>query len=492
MGVYSSEGDEVAYAFYNTTFAQYLTATAGRTFDPPIEFDMIPGTLTALMDMADSEDIDFTFASSGVSSCAATEHDAQPLVTIINRREVQGHEYDLDQYGGVIFTLATNDQVNSIQDLKDRTIGTGSITAMGGGQSQLYEMVRNGLSYVSDPKQVVFTNDETLIVQAVLDGEFEIGMARTDQIERHLDENGKPLDPSIFKIINAQTHTLEDGTLFPFKTSTSLHPEWPVMALNHVAVDVSKAVQDALLALGDHAMSIDLKRNLKCETTPAIARLAKKSQSTGMLTGFRPARNYFSVRTKQQAAGFMNEDAQGKWHCIRGNTLYHDITCPDEFYKVQEKDFNRSCEMIGLGCPKEQYDCYCKPCVHESVAVEVFEHVQSSDTSAEEVTPCEKMNVCGSIEQTNAITFRIVDRMERTGANFTATQRLDERSKNLAVREVVGEPWTYEFEFLESETGVAIVEIAMDGSQVNANRNIFFIFNCRIHTLLTTCCSRLP
>lgn len=56
-------------------------------------------------------------------------------------------------------------------------------------------MVKHGLSYVADPKQMVFTNDEIKTVQGVLDGDFEIGFARTDQIERHLDENGKQLDP---------------------------------------------------------------------------------------------------------------------------------------------------------------------------------------------------------------------------------------------------------------------------------------------------------
>lgn len=66
---------------------------------------------------------------------------------------------------------------------------------MGGGQTQLYEMHRAGLSYVADPLQMVFTSDERKTVQGVLDGDFEVGMARTDQIERHTDENGEHIDP---------------------------------------------------------------------------------------------------------------------------------------------------------------------------------------------------------------------------------------------------------------------------------------------------------
>ena len=49
----------------------------------------------------------------------------------INRREARGHVYELDKYGGVMFTLASNDRVNTIEDFKDKTIGAGGITMMG-------------------------------------------------------------------------------------------------------------------------------------------------------------------------------------------------------------------------------------------------------------------------------------------------------------------------------------------------------------------------
>lgn len=154
VGVFSSEGDEIAYQLYNTTFAQYLTATAGRKFDPPIQFDMFPVTLTEAMDLSKEEKIDFTYASSAVSSCMALERNAQPLVTVINRRSSRGHDYDLDVYGGVIFTLKDNDRVNSMDDLKDKIIGAGGITMMGGGQ------VRSSL-ISAFPTACVQEHDET-------------------------------------------------------------------------------------------------------------------------------------------------------------------------------------------------------------------------------------------------------------------------------------------------------------------------------------------
>ena len=195
VGVYSTEGEEQVFRVYGQTFAQYLTATAGLRFDPPVQFDLFPVSLTELAQKGEREKVDFMFGSAAVSSCMCAEQSAEPLVTIIHRRQARGHTYELDVYGGVIFTLANNTRVNTVEDLKDKTIGAGAITSMGGGQSQFYEMFRAGLSFVADPAQVVFTVDERLIVEGVLNEDFEVGFARTDQIERHRGPDGELVDP---------------------------------------------------------------------------------------------------------------------------------------------------------------------------------------------------------------------------------------------------------------------------------------------------------
>jgi len=329
IGVYANEGEDKVFEKYNLTFAEYLTETAGRKFNPPIEFGIVPVNLTALMALADEDKADFFFATSAVASCMATEYQSQLLVTITARRETRGRSYDLDQYGGVIFTLADNERVNGIADLKDSIIGAGGVTMLGGGQTQFYTMFENGLSYVADPKQVIFTGNEELTVQGVLEGKFEVGMARTDQIERHRDANGEPLDPNTFKVINAQTHVLDDGRLFPFLASTNLHAEWPVGALSHVDKNVAREVQEALLAIREHKASLELGQNVRCDTTPALANLSATALDVASAAGFRTARNYFTTRTEQEAAGFLRlNKSDGKLHCIRGETLYHDISCP--------------------------------------------------------------------------------------------------------------------------------------------------------------------
>jgi ABC-type phosphate/phosphonate transport system substrate-binding protein len=219
VGVYANNGAEAVFQQYNLTFAEYLTATAGQRFDPPIEFELSSENLFSLFNAAETEDVDFFFANAAAYSCMGLEHGAQPLATAVSRLTVRGHTFDLDVYGGVMFTLADNDEINDVSDFKEKVIGAGGITMMMGGQAQFYEMIRNGVSYINDPKQVVFTGNEADTVQGVLDGDFDVGFARTDQIERHLDANGDRINPGTCCACNPSTQAETTQLLFRIRVS---------------------------------------------------------------------------------------------------------------------------------------------------------------------------------------------------------------------------------------------------------------------------------
>lgn len=50
---------------YNKTFSDYLTATAGQRFDPPVEFEMVPVNFQGLFDAVQEDSIDFIYANPG-------------------------------------------------------------------------------------------------------------------------------------------------------------------------------------------------------------------------------------------------------------------------------------------------------------------------------------------------------------------------------------------------------------------------------------------
>lgn len=52
---------------------------------------------------------------------------------------------------------ADNRGINSIEDLRNKRIAAVKISEFAGGQSQFWVMMKNGLDYIMDPDQVIFT-----------------------------------------------------------------------------------------------------------------------------------------------------------------------------------------------------------------------------------------------------------------------------------------------------------------------------------------------
>ena len=171
--VHAIRGFDAAMREYNLTFSEYLTETAGKRFDPPIEFSMDPISFEGMNDAIENDEMDLFYANPGIYSCIGVEHGASPVVTIVSKLEVRQHVYELDVFGGVMFTRADNDEINSMQDYKDKVIGAGSIAQIMAAQVQFWVMQRAGISYVNDPAQVVFTYNQDLVVKGVLNGDFD-------------------------------------------------------------------------------------------------------------------------------------------------------------------------------------------------------------------------------------------------------------------------------------------------------------------------------
>jgi hypothetical protein len=324
-----------------------------------------------------------------------------------------------------------------------------------------------GLSYLMDPKQVVFTHDQAAVVQGVLNRDFDVGFVRTDQIEL------SQVDPALFKIIDPQTYVLDSGYVFPFLHSTDVFPEWPVASLPHVDQQVTEELQEALQAFRKHVDAYELYKDTnvwdpdRCDTFKELSELATRSAKASHLHGFRTPRSYHDVRTMMQTIGFMKQDGQGDWHCTRSDTLYEGIDCPEGHYKLPLDEYEQSCTDRGLHCP-EGSDCYCKPCVkaHEVDVYELTEEMKALETSGESLRDkgCDKMELCGSVEQTKEIVFHMFDNAERNTTNVEIKAHLATTTSYIPVVQI--DEFLYEFLWSANHVGVAILEISFNGVQI--------------------------
>jgi hypothetical protein len=185
-----------------------------------------------------------------------------------------------------------------------------------------------------------------------------------------------------FKIIDPRPH--DDGDDFPFERSTDLYPEWNIAALQHVPEDVSRHVQEAMLALADHAAvglkvrdcvaandeaycdSLDFPHSFvqdaRCDTTAVVAEKAVQAMEDGKYSSWTTTLSYMQLRTMQEATGFIQLVKEtNTWRCSRSEEIYDAIACPADYVKKSPADVKNGCAAQGLKCD-EGFQCICQPC----------------------------------------------------------------------------------------------------------------------------------
>lgn len=527
VGVLAIRGFPAAYEEFNATFSEYLTATAGARLsdrgDRAVRFELKPLNFRLLFTDVASRVVDLIYVNPSAYSCIESEYGAYSLTSQISLRRVSGAEFRLTQFGGVVFARANDDRVSTVTDLKDKTIAAASISGLGSGQMQFRLLQNKGLSYVHDPLRLVFTSNQGKVVRGVLDGTFDVGFVRTDQIERTKHLNGTLVDASLLKVIEPTPDPLQDdGTPFPFASSTRLYPEWNLASLTHVPNDVSVEVQRAMLDLADHAdageqlakcyescvniMDTNATNQTDCVracdaavvirdavevgpdgvvlgttfvTTPSLALLAHRARSRGKYAGWRSTLSYMELRNMQEETGFLVRNDDGPPACVRASRLHDAVVCPPGHFKKSVEEMENGCDAdaVGrVGCP-EGMQCLCRPC-QRAFDVDVFavrdDGEEPVDAANEVLRGCGKMAICGTVEQGNTLVLRAIDNRKRRGANMTVVFHEGEDIENLTAQLVVNATssfsfsfnHTYEFPVSSPQVGVVILEILVNDEQI--------------------------
>ena len=167
------------------------------------------------------------------------DYGANRIATLKNLR--LGKSYT--EFGGLIITKADNNQINDLQDLKNKTFMAVLPTAFGGwymAEGVMYDAgIENPEKFL---KSLSYGQTHANVIKAVANGEVEAGTVRTDALERAVQRGEVKLED--FKVINP----VEDPG-FPFLHSTPLYPEWPFAAADKTSLEIDELVAKALLNL---------------------------------------------------------------------------------------------------------------------------------------------------------------------------------------------------------------------------------------------------
>ncbi len=210
IGVLAKDGPAAALKAWAAT-GEYLTEKIGQ----PVE--IVPLAFEKVFPAVEAGEVQFFLVNSSMFITAKTKYGAIPVATMINSRQGKA----LNSFGGVVFTTAYNDKINSFADLKGKKIAAVSKSSFGGWQMAYKEFVDAGIDPFKDFASMEFLNKHDNVVFAVQNEQVDAGTVRTDTLERMAAAGAISMED--FKIIGKKE--IAD---FPFVCSTQVYPEWPL------------------------------------------------------------------------------------------------------------------------------------------------------------------------------------------------------------------------------------------------------------------------
>lgn len=232
IGVLAKQGTDAAVKKWEPT-AEYLNQrlTGYRFTIIPMQFDEIPL-------LVDKKLVDFAIVNSGIYVDLSVRFGLRRILTLKNRYNTGNLA---TEFGSVIFTRMENTSVWTLREIKYQQISAVHPTSFGGWMMALREIYDSGLS-TDDLADIQFLNTHNAVVHSVLNGASDIGIVRTDTLERLALEN--QIDINKIRIINEKYY---EG--FPFKVSTRLYPEWPLAKLQHTSSLLARSVAVTLMQM---------------------------------------------------------------------------------------------------------------------------------------------------------------------------------------------------------------------------------------------------
>lgn len=248
IGVLADRGGNKALLQWKST-GVYLSEELKRDVRiVPLKFDEVEAVL-------EKNEIEFLLANSAFYQFYQKKYKLKAVTTLVNKKGV----YGLDQYGSVLF-VRKDSKIQEIKDIHRKRLMCVNSFSFGGGQMVLRLLKEKDFNPKKECSAFMEGDTHDDVVMAVLNGKADVGVVRTDILERMTEEGRITMDA--FRIIDQ----VKDG--FPFVHSTALYPEWPFAACQTVDEALARDVTKALMLLkSTHQAMVDA--NVYSWTYPA-------------------------------------------------------------------------------------------------------------------------------------------------------------------------------------------------------------------------------
>ena len=233
IGALAKRGPEYAIMKWAQT-AAYLSASI-----PGYHFEIVPLGFSEIDNIVKKGQVDFVLANPAFYVEVEKKYGVNRIATLINQ-DLRGQK--TTTFGCVIFTRANRADITKLKDLKGCSFMAVDPTAFGGWTMAWREFKKQNVDPFEDFSSLQYGTTHDEVVYAVLRGDVEAGVVRTDTLERMVEE-GK-ININQIRLLNQQK---VEG--FPFLLSSALYPEWPFAVVKTTPFELSRLVAAALLSM---------------------------------------------------------------------------------------------------------------------------------------------------------------------------------------------------------------------------------------------------
>ena len=236
IGVLAHKGIAICRQMWQPTM-DYLEQSL-----PGHSFVLVPLTFDDIKQAVRNRSIDFLICNPAIYVDFEVRYGITRTLTLRNLAGTQ----IVSEYGGVVFCRSDRRELQRLQNVRDHILAATDQFSFGGWHMALREFRSEGIEPGRDCSRLVFLDTHPAVVRAVISGEADIGIVRTDTIER-MAANGEIRMDEI-RVIPARAAS-EGSSAFPYLHSTRLYPEWPFAKLSGTSDDLARELTLALLGM---------------------------------------------------------------------------------------------------------------------------------------------------------------------------------------------------------------------------------------------------
>lgn len=240
VGVLAKRGTNIAQESWQGTM-DYLSQQI-----PGFQFRLLPLAFDEIEPAVQQQRVQFLLTNPGMYVELSSRHGVSPIATL--KRDLMGQAYT--EFGGVVFRRAGSGTPRSFEQLRGKRVAAVDRESLGGWIVAWRELAQEGIDPDRDFASLAFLGTHDAVVQAVLAGEYEAGVVRTDTLEQMAAEGKIVLDD--VEVMSSR-YCADGGDArvraFPLRISTRLYPEWPMARLASTPDGLAERVSAALITM---------------------------------------------------------------------------------------------------------------------------------------------------------------------------------------------------------------------------------------------------